>query len=66
MQITTIGLDLAKSWFQVHGVTCEAHDLGVLFAESRTQFDDLMLQKAPIVYLLNPAELPIPRVGRCE
>ena len=21
MQITTIGLDLAKSWFQVHGVT---------------------------------------------
>jgi hypothetical protein len=30
-------------------LTREAHDLGVLFAESRTQFDDLMLQKAPIV-----------------
>ena len=25
MQITTIGLDLAKHWFQVHGVDADGH-----------------------------------------
>ena len=25
MQITTIGLDLAKHWFQVHGVDANGH-----------------------------------------
>ena len=47
MQITTIGLDLAKHWFQVHGVDANGHVVEIIevnrnFAGGRRGFKQKM------------------------